>query len=193
MDFMDNSESPYVPSTEHEAQDIPSFLIDIENLPEDTVIGWRNNRKRTAHPGIWIRRGMYKLKHGSFVDPSDLSCYAAQFYVADPAGRHDCVQIGHGLEGPDDSTPIETVGELRSALAEFAPVADGADDASAEACESAEFADSSQDTEAPEPEYKILQPDGAFELHGSLTRGWRAVEYVQENEDGSSNVILVFD
>lgn len=153
----------FQPGQEYAALDAPSFMEQLAEVPDEVPVYWRSNKDDAAYPGIWMRRGAYKLKHGSFVDPVDLSCFAAQHYVADSAGRHECVQIGHGTSCPEDGTPVEDVGELRRAVDQLAS-----------------------------PDIKLLQPDGAFELHGALTKGWSARAYALVAE-GATETVLVFD
>ena len=176
MEFNSLSDAVFQPGEVLEAADIPTFLTQLEAIDDEVALAWKSNKDKGAYPGIWLRHGHYKLKHGSFVDPYDLSCYAAQYYVADEAGRHFCSQIGHGLEGPEDAVVLESVGQLRDALTnllvEYVPEDEDSFDADA-----ADETDDEVYLVDPLEERKLLQPDGTFELHGSLTKGWRAVLY----------------
>ena len=109
--------------------------------------------------GVWIRAGRYRLKHGSFIDPSDLSCYGAQYYEPDEdAGRHRGLQLVFGDEAPEGFEALSSVGQLRRLAA----------------------------GEADEAPCKLLQRSDVFELHGKTTVGWRAC--VETAEDGSASV-----
>lgn len=153
----------YLPVKEVVSADVFDFLDLISDVPDETPVMWKSSRDATGRPGIWLSRGAYKLKHGSFVDPSDLSCYGAPYYEPAEDGRHDCLQIGHGLEGPEGCRVVESVGEFHEAVRAYL------DEEGAEGL-------------------KLLQPDGAFELHGKLTKGWSAVRYEAPEPDGEEGL-----
>lgn len=184
-----------------EAQAPDELVAFLEGLPADVPVAWYSHEDEGAHPGVWMRRGMYRLKHGSFVDPADLSAYAAQYYEADERGRHDAVQIGRSPEGvatPADAIPVATVGELLAAIAQLVPTPEGVEDATAVAGDGEEadegamaavaFAGAPCSSVFP---LKYLQPDAAFELHGALTRGWHAQRCVAEFADGERKQLVV--
>lgn len=192
-----------------ETEDAAAFAAFLDAVAPETPVAWFSHKDEAAHPGAWVRRGMYRLKHGSFVDPSDLSCYAAQYYEPFASGRHECVQIGRTPETmamPDDVTPAPTAGALAAAIRALADLP--AEPEGSAAPEGAEIPadEASVDVEAPAdetpepaaaegagtaPALKLLQPDYAFEFHGALTRGWHAQLYAAEAEDGSVERLIV--
>lgn len=181
-----------------ETEDAAAFAAFLDAVAPETPVAWYSHKDEAARPGAWVRRGMYRLKHGSFVDPSDLSCYAAQYYEPFASGRHECVQIGRTPETmamPGDVTPAPTAGALAAAIRELA-------DLPAEPEGPAASVDVEAPTdETPEPAaaegagaapaLKLLQPDYAFEFHGALTRGWHAQLYAAEAEDGAIEQLIV--
>lgn len=113
-----------------ETEDAAAFVAFIGAVPGETPVAWYSHKDEQAHPGAWVRRGMYRLKHGSFVDPTDLSCYAAQYYEPFGGGRHECVQIGRTpktMAAPDDVTPAPTAADLVAAIRALAEVAEEAE------------------------------------------------------------------
>lgn len=192
-----------------ETEDAAAFAAFLDAVAPETPVAWYSHKDEAAHPGAWVRRGMYRLKHGSFVDPSDLSCYAAQYYEPFASGRHECVQIGRTPETmalPDDVTPAPTAGALAAAIRELADLPaepegsaapEGAEAPADEASGGAEVpADEALEPAAVEgadaaPALKLLQPDYAFEFHGALTRGWHAQLYAAEAEDGAIERLIV--
>lgn len=137
-----------------ETEDATAFATFIAAVPGETPVAWFSHKDDQAHPGVWMRRGTYRLKHGSFVDPSDLSCYAAQYYEPFASGRHECVQIGRTPEtmvAPEGVTPAATAADLVAAICTLAEVPEsvlasapeageemrGADGAAGEAAEAA--------------------------------------------------------
>lgn len=108
-----------------ETEDRTELVGFLAGLPGDTPVAWYSHKDERGHPGVWVRRGMYRLKHGSFVDPSDLSCYAAQYYEAFSGGRHECLQIGRSLQAaqkPEDAVAAPTVKHLMDAIDQLAPL-----------------------------------------------------------------------
>ena len=203
-----------------ETEDAAAFAAFVEGVAPETPVAWFSHKDDCAHPGAWVRRGMYRLKHGSFVDPVDLSCYAAQYYEPFASGRHECVQIGRTPETmamPDDVTPTPTAGDLAAAIRTLAEVpaaievgaenGENAVEAAAAiandaAAENAEVGEATETVAAPAdeaapvvdtavPTLKLLQPDYAFEFHGALTRGWHAQLYAVETEEGEAQQLLV--
>ena len=161
-----------------EAEEPAAFVEFLASVPADTPVAWYSHKDEGAHPGVWMRRGMYKLKHGSFVDPSDLSAYAAQYYEAAPAGRHEAIQIGRSPSAqfvPADATPVATAGEMLAAIEAL----------------SAASVDAAEEGAQPAFEMKYLQPDYAFEFHGALTRGWHGQLYAAEDGEGETAAMLV--
>lgn len=123
-----------------ETEDAAAFTVFIGAVPGETPVAWFSHKDEQAHPGVWVRRGMYRLKHGSFVDPSDLSCYAAQYYEPFASGRHECVQIGRTPEtmaAPEGVTPAATAADLVAAICALAEVPESALALAAEAGEEA--------------------------------------------------------
>lgn len=202
-----------------ETEDAGAFVAFIGTVPGETPVAWYSHKDEQAHPGAWVRRGMYRLKHGSFVDPTDLSCYAAQYYEPFGSGRHECVQIGRTPETmavPDDVTLAPTAADLVAAIRALAEVAEEAEadaeetegslatgdleaasggegsDGVAEAAPVGADAEVDVEAAAPvAPALKLLQPDFAFEFHGALTRGWHAQLYTAESEDGTVSRLIV--
>lgn len=167
-----------------ETEDRAELLAFLAKVPAETPVAWYSHKDEQGHPGVWLRRGNYRLKHGSFVDPSDLSCYAAQYYEPFSSGRHECLQIGRSPQAaqkPEDALATATAQELMDAIDQLAPLPkiemSAEDVAEEKAAEEEEVA-------PVEPELKLLQPDYAFEMHGALTRGWHAQRYTATNEDG---------
>lgn len=164
-----------------ETEDRAELIGFLAMLPAETPVAWYSHKDEQGHPGAWIRRGSYRMKHGSFVDPSDLSCYAAQYYEAFGGGRHECLQIGRSLPNaaiPENAVPISTTGELIAAIKELAPLPE-------------EGEDGANDESIEESELKLLQPDYAFEFHGALTRGWHAQYYTARDEAGAVTEQLI--
>lgn len=198
MQYTENPTADFRKVESIETEDAAAFAAFLDAVAPETPVAWYSHKDEAAHPGAWVRRGMYRLKHGSFVDPSDLSCYAAQYYEPFVGGRHECVQIGRTPETmalPDDVTPAPTAGALAAAiraLADLPPEPEGS-----EAAGGAETpADEASEPAAAEgagaaPVLKLLQPDYAFEFHGALTRGWHAQLYAAEAEDGSVERLIV--
>ncbi len=198
MQYTENPTADFRKVESIETEDAAAFAAFLDAVAPETPVAWYSHKDEAAHPGAWVRRGMYRLKHGSFVDPSDLSCYAAQYYEPFAGGRHECVQIGRTPETmalPDDVTPAPTAGALAAAiraLADLPPEPEGS-----EAAGGAETpADEASEPAAAEgagaaPVLKLLQPDYAFEFHGALTRGWHAQLYAAEAEDGSVERLIV--
>lgn len=160
-----------------ETGDLREFVALLEEVPAETPVAWYSHKDEIAHPGAWVRRGLYRLKHGSFVDPSDLSAYAAQYYEPFASGRHEAIQIGRtpqSFAAPEDAIAVSTVEELAAAIRDLSPEA-------------------AWEEEDPMPsDLKILQPDYAFEFHGALTRGWHAQVYAADvEEEGVSARLLV--
>lgn len=208
MQYTENPTADFRKVESIETEDAAAFAAFLDAVAPETPVAWYSHKDEAAHPGAWVRRGMYRLKHGSFVDPSDLSCYAAQYYEPFAGGRHECVQIGRTPETmalPDDVTPAPTAGALAAAiraLADLPPepegseAAGGAEASADEASGGAEIAvDEASEPAAAEgaaaPALKLLQPDYAFEFHGALTRGWHAQLYAAEAEDGSVERLIV--
>lgn len=198
MQYTENPTADFRKVESIETEDAAAFAAFLDAIAPETPVAWYSHKDEAAHPGAWVRRGRYRLKHGSFVDPSDLSCYAAQYYEPFAGGRHECVQIGRTPETmalPDDVTPAPTAGTLAAAiraLADLPPEPEGS-----EAAGGAETpADEASEPAAAEgagaaPVLKLLQPDYAFEFHGALTRGWHAQLYAAEAEDGSVERLIV--
>lgn len=220
MQYTENPTADFRKVESIETEDAAAFAAFLDAVAPETPVAWYSHKDEAAHPGAWVRRGMYRLKHGSFVDPSDLSCYAAQYYEPFASGRHECVQIGRTPETmamPDDVTPAPTAGALAAAIRELADLPaepegsaapEGAEIPADEASGGAEIAggDASGSAEVPAdevsepaaaegagaaPALKLLQPDYAFEFHGALTRGWHAQLYAAEAEDGSVERLIV--
>lgn len=108
-----------------ETEDRAELLAFLAEVPADTPVAWYSHKDEQGHPGVWLRRGNYRLKHGSFVDPSDLSCYAAQYYEPFSSGRHECLQIGRSpqaVQKPEDALATATVRELMGAIDQLAPL-----------------------------------------------------------------------
>lgn len=157
-----------------ETEDLFEFQDFLSSIPEQTPIAWFSHKDEKVHQGVWIRRGRYRLKHGSFVDPSDLSCYAAQYYEPFGSGRHNCLQIGRSPIIPDDGIATPAVQDLQAALYPLAPFLANAEDE--------ESADDDEQNGSKQGDLKLLQPDSAFELQGALTRIWCAHIYEAEVE-----------
>ncbi|MEC4184442.1 hypothetical protein VJ918_06405 [Adlercreutzia sp. R21] len=177
-------------------EDAAAFVAFIDTVPGETLVAWYSHKDEQAHPGAWVRRGMCRLKHGSFVDPTDLFCYAAQYYEPFASGRHECVQIGRSpktMAAPDDVTPASTVADLAAAIRALAEVAKEAAADAAPAAGDAEAAAKADAAAAASATLvlKLLQPDYAFEFHGALTRGWHAQLYAAESEDGTLSQLIV--
>lgn len=173
-----------------ETENRAELLAFLAEVPAATPVVWYSHKDEQGHPGVWLRRGNYRLKHGSFVDPSDLSCYAAQYYEPFESGRHECLQIGRSpqlVQKPEDALAVATAQELMDAIDQLAPLPKiemSAEDA-AEGGAAVAFEETVEEEAAgTEPELKLLQPDYAFEMHGALTRGWHAQHYIATNEDG---------
>lgn len=209
MQYTENPTADFRKVESIETEDAAAFAAFLDAVAPETPVAWYSHKDEAAHPGAWVRRGMYRLKHGSFVDPSDLSCYAAQYYEPFASGRHECVQIGRTPEAmalPDDVTPAPTAGALAAAIRELADLpAEPEGSAAPEGAENPAD-EASVDVEAPTdetpepaaaegagaaPALKLLQPDYAFEFHGALTRGWHAQLYAAEAEDGSVERLIV--
>lgn len=209
MQYTENPTADFRKAESIETEDAAAFAAFLDAVAPETPAAWFSHKDEAAHPGAWVRRGMYRLKHGSFVDPSDLSCYAAQYYEPFASGRHECVQIGRTPETmamPDDVTPAPTAAALAAAIRELADLpaepegsaaSEGAEIPADEASVDAEApADEASEPAAAEgagaaPALKLLQPDYAFEFHGALTRGWHAQLYAAEAEDGSVERLIV--
>lgn len=146
--------------TEFASDDLTAFGESLDAVPDETPLGWLDNREYGGRPGIWLLRGTYRRKHQTVIDPTDLACYGATVYVADPTRGQMCLQIGHGLEAPEGATVLRTAGELKDALAAHAVE------------EAAEVAEGAQP-------YRLIEPDGAFEFHRALTKGWHAGLYAE--------------
>lgn len=209
MQYTENPTADFRKVESIETEDAAAFAAFLDAVAPETPVAWYSHKDEVAHPGAWVRRGMYRLKHGSFVDPSDLSCYAAQYYEPFASGRHECAQIGRTPETmamPDDVTPAPTAGALAAAIRELAdlpaepegsaapegaeiPADEASVDVEAPADETSEPA--AADEAAAAPALKLLQPDYAFEFHGALTRGWHAQLYAAEAEDGSVEQLIV--
>lgn len=209
MQYTENPTADFRKVESIETEDAAAFAAFLDAVASETPVAWFSHKDEAAHPGAWVRRGMYRLKHGSFVDPSDLSCYAAQYYEPFASGRHECVQIGRTPETmamPDDVTPAPTAGALAAAIRELADLPaepegsaapEGAEAPADEASVDVEVpADEASEPAAAEgagaaPALKLLQPDYAFEFHGALTRGWHAQLYAAEAEDGAVEQLIV--
>lgn len=164
-----------------ETEDRAELLAFLVEVPAETPVAWFSHKDEQGHTGVWLRRGNYRLKHGSFVDPSDLSCYAAQYYEPFASGRHECLQIGRSPQAaqkPEDAMAVSTAQELMDAIDRLAPLP-----------KSEPPVEDAAEEEASE--LKLLQPDSAFELHGALTRGWHAQRYIAANEDGETTHHLI--
>ena len=108
-----------------ETEDRAELLAFLAEVPADAPVAWYSHKDEQGHAGVWLRRGNYRLKHGSFVDPSDLSCYAAQYYEPFSSGRHECLQIGRSPQAdqkPEDALAAATVRELMDAIDQLAPL-----------------------------------------------------------------------
>ena len=202
MKYAENSQVDYQLTDKIETQDASEFMAFLTQLPAEAPVAWFSHKDDQGHSGAWVRRGFYKLKHQSLVDPSDLSCYAAQVYEASPSGRHECVQIGRSPRAdlvPADALGAPTVGALIAAIRTLVPLpADDADDAEGEgAAEEAAVAEEGAElapvaAAQPAADLKLLQPGYAFEYHGALARGWHAQSYAsQADEDGTVETLLV--
>lgn len=159
----------YTLDSKVETEEPAEFAAFLRTVPADAPVAWYSHKDEGAHLGVWVRRSTYRLKHGSFVDPYELSAYAAQYYEAAEGGRHEAVQIGRTPEtmaAPEGVLPVATAGQLLEALTGLVPADAG------EGFEGAECT-------APMP-MKYLQPDYVFEFHGALTRGWHGQLYVAE-------------
>lgn len=198
MQYTENPTADFRKVESIETEDAAAFAAFLDAVAPETPVAWYSHKDEAAHPGAWVRRGRYRLKHGSFVDPSDLSCYAAQYYEPFASGRHKCVQIGRTPETmalPDDVTPAPTAAALAAAIRALADLSEGPE--GSEAAGGAETpADEASEPAAAEgagaaPVLKLLQPDYAFEFHGALTRGWHAQLYAAEAEDGSVERLIV--
>lgn len=202
-----------------EADGPQAFIDFLQEIPSETPVAWYSHKDEEAHPGVWVSRGRYRLKHGSFVDPSDLSAYPAQYYEPFARGRHEAVQIGRTpkqMAAPADVTPVSTVDDLITALhalvpeivqveadAEVAEIAepiggseekieeDMQDGATVEAEGAGAVGSSARTAAELVAELKFLQPDYAFEFHGALTRGWHGQYYVALGEDDEVKAELV--
>ena len=96
--------------------------------------------------GLWLTFGTYSLKHGSFIDSYDLEVYGRQYYVADQAGRHSCIEAS--FEQPPAGTSCtycETLEELIAYLGQH----------------------NKSDLPA-----RLPHASTAFELHGRPVKGW---------------------
>lgn len=198
MQYTENPTADFRKVESIETEDAAAFAAFLDAVAPETPVAWYSHKDEAAHPGAWVRRDRYRLKHGSFVDPSDLSCYAAQYYEPFAGGRHECVQIGRTPETmalSDDVTPAPTAGALAAAIRALADLSEGLE--GSEAAGGAETpADEASEPAAAEgagaaPVLKLLQPDYAFEFHGALTRGWHAQLYAAEAEDGSVERLIV--
>lgn len=108
-----------------ETEDRAELCAFLAEVPAATPVVWYSHKDEQGHPGVWLRRGNYRLKHGSFVDPSDLSCYAAQYYEPFGSGRHECLQIGRSPQAaqkPEDALAVATAQELMDAIDQLAPL-----------------------------------------------------------------------
>lgn len=209
MQYTENPTADFRKVEPIETEDAAAFAAFLDAVAPETPVAWYSHKDEAAHPGAWVRRGMYRLKHGSFVDPSDLSCYAAQYYEPFAGGRHECVQIGRTPETmalPDDVTPAPTAGALAAAIRALADLSEGPEGSEAAGGAETPADEASVDVEVPAdeapepaaaegadaaPALKLLQPDYAFEFHGALTRGWHAQLYAAEAEDGSVERLIV--
>lgn len=141
--------------------DAAEFVSQLEPAEEDSVLYWRDRRTDVARAGVWLRQGRFSLKRGSCVDPEDLSARGCQYYEWAPdRGRHEAFQLGFGTEPPEGAQPITTAGDLRRALGQT------------EGCS------------------KLLAPDGAFEMHGRLSRGWTVSVYRLDDEAGTETLVV---
>lgn len=220
MKYSENPAADFRIERKIETDDPTEFVAFLASVSAEAPVAWYSHKDEGAHPGVWVRRGNYRLKHGSFVDPSDLSAYAAQYYEPFSSGRHEAVQIGRtpvSMAMPEDVTPAATVAALIEAIQaltpEIAPAAttdEGPGEGEAvegqpvdvaraaagdeEAQEAADEAAAPIKTSAElVAELKFLQPDYAFEFHGALTRGWHAQLYAADpaEENAAPEYLLV--
>ena len=207
MKYSENPAADFRIERKIETDDPTEFVAFLASVPAEAPVAWYSHKDEGAHPGVWVRRGNYRLKHGSFVDPSDLSAYAAQYYEPFNSGRHEAVQIGRtpvSMAMPEDVTPAATVAALIEAIQaltpEIAPAAAADEEAAEGEAADGQIVEVTQETAASEEaqetvdgadapiktsaelvaELKFLQPDYAFEFHGALTRGWHAQLYAAE-------------
>ncbi|MGN0039332.1 MAG: hypothetical protein ACI36Y_09435 [Coriobacteriales bacterium] len=162
-----------------ESRELAEFAQLLAQVGEGVELGWRGPEERTAHPGVALARGTYRIKQGSFVDPFDLSVYGGQYYEANPAAHNDCLHLSDERRAPQGAQLLRTAGELQAALAALLP----APEAPAEEAESAEPAPAA---ELP----RLIAPEPRFEYHGKLTRGWHAELWQSSAEDPTQ--LLVF-
>ena len=103
----------------------------------------------TLVQGLWLSFGTYVLKHGSFIDPTDLEVYGRQYYIPESSGHHTCIEAHTEKPGAAMAyTYCETLEELKTYLEEHSN---------------------------EEQQVRLLHASTTFELHGRLVKGWNIV------------------
>ena len=136
---------------------VEELLNTIEVLADSVPAGFLAKHSTEVVEQVWVRMGRYSLKHGSFIDPSDLEVYGRQYYVPDAQqGKFACVEMGVGEPVPDDAQACTTVGDVRA----FFEMAEDAPEAT-----------------------RLLRPSSTFELHGKLVKNWKmGISYALSDE-----------
>ena len=130
----------------------------------------KEKRVDRLEDGVWIRKGSYRLKHGSFIDPSDLAVYGGQYYEADATGSHEALEVNWKAPKPEGACAIPNVAALRQWIEET-------------------FGDNEEPAEAQE--IKLLQPDSRFEFHGKLTKTWHIIVF--QGDDENATELIAFE